>query len=209
MPFAFNLPYPTLQRLRRQADSLASPGTQPPEAGAPAWAVPWNQLAAAPLLQQLLEAGVRIRTAMQPFSIGGAAGMRARDDLAQFRRRAARPCARGQRGAQLGANEVHVHFADLDVRAGEVLALVGENGAGKTTLIKLLAGLSTPSSGRILLDGLEQIFVRSRHGTALVHGLLRTIVLRAGLLRRLRQGLRALGSAPALLPAEDGHQSRI
>ena len=75
LPLAFNLPYATLQRLPRQAGSLASPGTQPPEAGAPAWAVPWNQMAAAPLLQQLLDAGVRVRTAMLPFSIGGAAGM--------------------------------------------------------------------------------------------------------------------------------------
>ena len=75
LPLAFNLPYAPLERLPRQVGSLASPGPQPPEAGAPAWAVPWNQLAAAPLLQKLLDAGVRVRTAMQPFSIGGAAGM--------------------------------------------------------------------------------------------------------------------------------------
>ena len=75
LPLAFNLPYATLDRLPRQAGSLASPGTQPPDAAAPAWAVPWNQLAAAPLLQQLLDAGVRVRTAMRPFSIGTAAGM--------------------------------------------------------------------------------------------------------------------------------------
>lgn len=39
------------------------------------------------------------------------------------------------------------------LRAGEVLALVGENGAGKTTLVKLLARLYDPDEGRILLDG--------------------------------------------------------
>lgn len=39
------------------------------------------------------------------------------------------------------------------LRAGEVLALVGENGAGKTTLVKLLARLYDPAEGRILLDG--------------------------------------------------------
>ena len=42
---------------------------------------------------------------------------------------------------------------DLDVRAGEVHALVGENGAGKSTLIKLVGGVYTPDSGTISVDG--------------------------------------------------------
>lgn len=42
---------------------------------------------------------------------------------------------------------------DFELRAGEVLALVGENGAGKTTLVKLLARLYDPDEGRILLEG--------------------------------------------------------
>ena len=44
---------------------------------------------------------------------------------------------------------------DFELRAGEVLALVGENGAGKTTLVKLLARLYDPDEGRILLDGFD------------------------------------------------------
>ena len=42
---------------------------------------------------------------------------------------------------------------DFEIKAGEVLALVGENGAGKTTLVKLLARLYDPDEGRVLLDG--------------------------------------------------------
>jgi NitT/TauT family transport system ATP-binding protein len=41
----------------------------------------------------------------------------------------------------------------LEVRSGEFLALVGPSGCGKSTLLDLLGGLTTPTSGRILLDG--------------------------------------------------------
>ena len=44
---------------------------------------------------------------------------------------------------------------DLEVRRGEVMALVGDNGAGKSTLIKCIAGAHTPDSGEILFDGKE------------------------------------------------------
>jgi D-xylose transport system ATP-binding protein len=42
---------------------------------------------------------------------------------------------------------------DLDVRAGEVMALVGDNGAGKSTLIKCVAGIHGYDSGEIVFDG--------------------------------------------------------
>lgn len=43
----------------------------------------------------------------------------------------------------------------LEVSAGEVLVLVGENGAGKSSLMKILSGIYTKDSGRIVLDGKE------------------------------------------------------
>src|ERR1700694_3480011 len=44
---------------------------------------------------------------------------------------------------------------DLDCRAGEVHAVVGENGAGKSTLMKILAAATQPDAGAISLDGAE------------------------------------------------------
>lgn len=48
---------------------------------------------------------------------------------------------------------------DLDVRPGEVMALVGDNGAGKSTLIKTLAGAHQPDEGTIAIDGRPVRFV--------------------------------------------------
>ncbi|MDN3289860.1 ABC transporter ATP-binding protein [Streptomyces thermocarboxydus] len=69
--------------------------------------------------------------------------------------------------ALLSAHRVHVAFpgrhgasdaravdgVDLDIRRGEIVALVGESGCGKTTLARTLLGLVTPTDGRVTFDG--------------------------------------------------------
>lgn len=54
----------------------------------------------------------------------------------------------------------------LELRGGEILALLGENGAGKTTLAKVMAGLLRPTSGRLLIDGEEVSFRSYREALA-------------------------------------------
>lgn len=62
---------------------------------------------------------------------------------------------------------------DLEIRAGEIHALLGENGAGKSTLMHVLSGLTTPDKGNILLAGREVHFdtprKASEQGIAMVH----------------------------------------
>ena len=54
-----------------------------------------------------------------------------------------------------GTERLVLDDVSLDLRAGSVVAIVGENGAGKTTLVKLLAKLYEPNSGRIMIDGAD------------------------------------------------------
>jgi sn-glycerol 3-phosphate transport system ATP-binding protein len=51
-----------------------------------------------------------------------------------------------------GKNHI-LHGVDLALESGEMVVIVGASGCGKSTLLRLVAGLETPTSGRILLDG--------------------------------------------------------
>ena len=67
----------------------------------------------------------------------------------------------------------------LDVRPGEVHALVGENGAGKTTLINILGGIVPRDGGRVIFQGQEVAFENpaesQQAGIAIIHQELATI----------------------------------
>jgi len=56
--------------------------------------------------------------------------------------------------------------ADFDVRAGEILAVIGDNGAGKSSLIKALAGALIPDTGEIRVDGRPMHFRSPAHARA-------------------------------------------
>ncbi len=73
---------------------------------------------------------------------------------------------------------VILHEIDLRVAAGESLAIVGASGSGKSTLLSLLAGLDTPTSGGVRLDGLD-LFALDEDGRAALRGRLVGFVFQA------------------------------
>jgi branched-chain amino acid transport system ATP-binding protein len=60
------------------------------------------------------------------------------------------------KGIEAGYGRIRaLHGIDLEVRAGEIVALLGANGAGKTTTLKTISGLVRATTGSVMLDGQE------------------------------------------------------
>ena len=87
---------------------------------------------------------------------------------------------------------------DLIIKSGESVAIVGESGSGKTTLISLLAGLDTPTSGVIRLNG-QLLTAMNEDGRAAMRSQLIGFVFQSF---QLLQGLTALENV--MLPLELG-----
>src|SRR5262245_64410823 len=73
----------------------------------------------------------------------------------------AHPAASERRIVSIVVEDYHKNYADVvavagisfTVAPGEILGLLGPNGAGKTTTLRALAGILTPTYGRLLIDG--------------------------------------------------------
>ena len=92
------------------------------------------------------------------------------------------PVGGGQTGPIVEVRGLVKHFpgvvalagVDMEIRAGEILGLVGKNGAGKSSLVKILAGVERPDEGEVYIDG-EPLppgyapYVAHRLGLAFVH----------------------------------------
>jgi len=67
----------------------------------------------------------------------------------------------------LDSNQPLVILSDIDfaIQLGETIAIVGPSGSGKSTLLGLLAGLDTPSAGKVLIEG-QDIFSLDEDGRA-------------------------------------------
>lgn len=57
---------------------------------------------------------------------------------------------------RFNSNFVALNNVSLDIKSGELIALLGPSGSGKTTLLRIIAGLDFADSGSVILDGQEQ-----------------------------------------------------
>jgi energy-coupling factor transport system ATP-binding protein len=158
-----------LERVVQYADRVlyVPGGGRPVEIGEPA-----DILATSAVAPPVVELGRLAGWAPLPLSVRDARRLAApmRTALA-----AARPPARDRPdpGAVIASVEkLHANYGaitalrgvELEVRAGEVVALMGRNGAGKSTLLSHLVGLRAPQNGRVLVDGVEPHRLDARRG---------------------------------------------
>ena len=64
---------------------------------------------------------------------------------------------------KINKKETIKFLADNDISftasEGEVVGIIGPNGAGKTTLLRMIAGIMTPTSGEVIVDGMSHISI--------------------------------------------------
>lgn len=82
-----------------------------------------------------------------------------------------------------GSDEQVLDGFDLEVKAGETIALVGESGSGKTTVLNMIIGFITPSDGRLSIDGMEVSDINLRSYRRFISVVPQTPVLFTGTVR--------------------------
>jgi tungstate transport system ATP-binding protein len=90
--------------------------------------------------------------------------------------------------------KVALDIPSLDIPAGQICAVIGPNGCGKTTLLSILALLLSPTSGSVLLDGVETVCSRDRNlrrKVTLVHQ--NPVLFSTSVRNNVAYGLRARG----------------
>ena len=123
-------------------------------------------------------------------------------------------------GKRYGAVEA-LSGVDLEIAAGEVVAICGDNGAGKSTLIRIVSGAHEPSQGTIELDGRAVVFSSPidalKSGIATIYQDLalaprlpiwQNVFVGAELTRRLAPGVRVLDKR-AMREASSGYLTRL
>jgi ATP-binding cassette, subfamily B, bacterial MsbA len=125
-------------------------------------------------------------------------------------------------GFEYVSGEPVLHDVELDVRAGEIVALVGPSGGGKSTLVDLIARFYDPTAGRILYDGvdLRQISPRSlrRHlgivaqETVLFHDTVRANIayaLPGATPQAVERAAQAANAHDFIMALPDGYDTRL
>jgi putative ABC transport system ATP-binding protein len=57
-----------------------------------------------------------------------------------------------------GKKKIILHKLNLEINAGEIIAITGKSGCGKTTLLNIIAGLTSPSKGRVIFEGKRMFY---------------------------------------------------
>lgn len=104
-----------------------------------------------------------------------------------------------------GDREV-LNDVDLEVRAGEFVALLGANGSGKSTLLRCVVGLETPDAGEIEIDG---VAARGAGGVAMVFQKIQLVGRRSALDNACSGALERLPLHRSLTPALFPRRTRV